>query len=174
MDRLRRFAIKKAWTFAALFVLAPLPSFASSGKGLMVGSWECKYEGDGIKIEATEVYSRNNTFYGTGVFEVKVPDAGFDVAYSVSIAGKWKMLPGNVLESSGDLSMKNITSVSDLTPEQEAQLRLELDEVVDIKTMVKAVAQGSYDQIKFIGKDKLLSITEGDRDWSKATTCVRN
>ena len=174
MDHLRRFAIKKAWAFVALFALVPLPSFASTGKGLMVGSWNCKYEGDGIKIEAAEVYSRNNTFYANAVYEINIPDHDIDVVYVASIAGKWQMLPGNVLESSGDLSMKNATLAPDMTLEQQAQLRLELDEINNIKTFVKAAAQGTYKQIKFLGKDKLLYINDGDRDWSKATTCIRN
>ena len=166
--------IKRILTFAAIFALTPFGAFASSGSSPIVGSWNCKNESDGVTVESTDTFSRNNTLYSSGLLEIDLPDTEYDVVYSFSIAGKWKMLPGNILESSGDLSIENITAVADMTPEQQSRLRLEFDKIVGLDTLVKAMSQGSYDQIRFSGQDRFLSITEGDKDWSNATTCVRN
>lgn len=166
--------IKRILAFAAVLVLTPFESFASSGSSPIVGSWNCKNESDGVTFESTDTFSRNNTLYSSGLIEIDLPDTEYNVVYSFSLSGKWKMLPGNILESSGDLSIENISSAADMTPEQVSRLRLEFDKIISPETLVKAMSKGSYDQVRFSGQDRFLSLTEGDKDWSNATTCVRN
>ena len=174
MNRSNRFLLLKAFVFLAVSVASPLDVLASSAKSLLVGSWNCKAEEDGIVVESSTTYSRNGTFYGSASLEFKAPDIDFDVLYLMSGLGKWRMLPGNILESSMKLNLKNVTSVPNASPERQAQIRLELDEIIDPQALVELASQGVYEQVKFVGENRFLSIIEGDRDWSKAETCVRN
>ena len=166
-----------AFKFLALVAasaLAPFGAFASSANSLIIGSWDCKTKQDGVTVESTYVYSRNNSFYGNGILELKVPSLDYDVVYSMSGTGKWRLLPGNVLETSGTLGMKNISSIPESNAEQEEQIRLELDRIINIEALTRAASQGTYEQIKFTNNNRFLSVTEGSRDWSKAETCIRN